>query len=80
MNANQLVEHIDLTPSWGDFGRIYGQLAVNGEQAAVNHLAPDFARAMAAAQAFSELFNELTDDQKARARSIMTLELRASGY
>lgn len=73
------VTTIDLTPTWGEWGNVYAQLAESGETKAVKRLHTDFARAMAACQAFNELQNTLSPEQLAIATATMNAELVKQG-
>jgi hypothetical protein len=69
------VEFIDMTPTWGEWGRIYARMAESGEGAAVRHLRPDFDKAMASCQALKALAGTLTDEQMALVARVMANEL-----
>lgn len=71
---------VDITPTWGEFGRIYASFAESGERKACRALRPDMARAMAAAQALRELRNTLMDSQQAVMARVMAAELGKAGY
>jgi hypothetical protein len=73
---NTQVIHVDIAPSWGEMGNIVRRLSAGGkEQAAMQKIWPDVARAFAAAEALSELMPSLNDDQKTTVSNALTREL-----
>lgn len=71
---------INVTPTWGEWGRIYRLLAESGECKALIALREDFARAMASCAALSDITTTLTDTQAARVSVIMEIELTKQGF
>lgn len=81
MSQNQAAAtSIDLTPTWGEIGNLYRRLAETGEVAAITRMASEFAKAMAAAQALTDLLPSLTDDQTARMKQTIVAELTKQGF
>lgn len=74
------VGEIDITPTWGEWGRLYSAFAESGERKACRALREDFARAMAAAEVMRELRDTLTDEQQAIMARVMAAELGKAGY
>ena len=66
---------IDVTLTWGEFGRLYARLAESGELEAIRKLRPDLTKAMAAAQALLELGDTLTPRQRVLRDQVMHREL-----
>lgn len=81
-DAAQAERHdaIDVTPSWAEWGAVYRSFAESGEKAAVRQLREDFARAMAAADAFRALKGTLTDEQAAIAAKTVVAQATKQGY
>lgn len=71
---------IDMTPTWGEWGNIYRRFAESGEVQAIRSLKPDYAKAMAAAQALHEIRSTLTDEQAAIVAKTLSAELVKQGY
>ena len=71
---------INVTPTWGEWGRIYRLLAESGERMALVALREDFARAMASCTALNCITTTLTDQQAARVSEIMEIELTKQGF
>lgn len=71
---------IDITPTWGEWGRLYSALAESGERKACRALREDFARAMAAAEVMRELRDTFTDEQAAIVARVLCDELRKQGF
>lgn len=71
---------IDITPTWGEWANIYRRLAEHGETTAIRGLRPDFARAMAAAQALQAIQSKLPDDLNEIACQIVAEEMKKQGF
>ena len=71
---------ISVTPTWGEWGRIYRLFAESGERKALIALREDFARAMASCAALNGIATTLTDQQAARVAEIMVTELTKQGF
>lgn len=69
------IDQVDLTPSWGEVGRIVHRLAMSGERRALEAIWPDVQRAFASAQALNALMPGLSDEQLALASTVMVAEL-----
>ncbi len=69
----------DLTPTWGEWGNIFWRFAECGETKALQQLRKDFARAMAACQAFKVIEGALVEDQRAMANAVFEEELVKQG-
>ncbi len=80
MKANEAVETIDLTPTWGEWANLYRRLAESGEVKAVRLLGADLAKAMAAAQALQSITGTLSDEQRATVSKVMSVELAKQGF
>ena len=78
--SQEIPETIDFTPTWGEWANIYRRFAENGEAKACRELRPDFARAMAAAQALKEIRPTLTAAQAESVNKIIAAELKKQGY
>ena len=70
----------DVTPTWGEWGRIFYALALCGVRKSVESLHPDLARAFAAAQALSELYAVLSPDQVTHANAVIIREMEKQGF
>lgn len=70
---------VDITPTWGEWGRVYRSLAESGECHAIKELASDFAWGMAAAQALKTIRATLTEEQKAAVSRVIADELKKQG-
>lgn len=73
-------EMLDVTPTWGEFGKMYVRLAESQEVKAIRSLRPDVAKAMAAAETFKVLQATFTEEQHTIAVQTMTAELKKQGY
>lgn len=71
---------IDLTPTWGEFGKLYRTFAESGEAKAIKELRSELAKAMAAAQALQAIQSTLTDEQAVIVSKTMTAELTKQGF
>ncbi len=71
---------IDMTPTWGEWARIYQQLAESGERNALVHLRSDFARMAASAEALKAVMDVLDDKQLSIVSDTMTRELTKLGF
>lgn len=71
---------IDITPTWGEWGRLYSAFAESGERKVCRALREDFARAMAAAEVMRELRDTFTDEQAAIVARVLCDELRKQGF
>ena len=67
-------ETIDMTPTWGEIGQLMIRLALSKETKAFKAGQSEVARAFAMAQAYTVLYNELTPEQRQRARAIIERE------
>jgi hypothetical protein len=72
--------HIDLTPTWGQWGNIFYRFAVSGERKPLELLHPDFAKAMSAVQAFHALQDSLTPEQAEKAEAVFRAEMAKQGF
>lgn len=70
---------IDLTPTWGEWGNIFYQMALSGKRSSLEALHPDMAKAFAAAAAFVAIKDSLTDEQRIQANSVLEAEMRKQG-
>lgn len=73
------ITHINLAPTWGEFGRIFLRLAETGETGACRKLAIDAKKAFAAAATFNEIVKLLTPEQSQVASKILRQELEKLG-
>lgn len=73
-------EMIDVTPTWGEFGRMYVHLAESQEVKVIRGLRPEVAKAMAAAEALKAVQSTFTEEQHRLASKVMTAELKKQGY
>lgn len=71
---------IDLSMTWGGWGNIYRRFAESGETKAIRHLREDFAKAMAAAEAFRSIQDTLSEEQKKTAGEVMVREIGKQGF
>lgn len=71
---------IDLTPTWGEVGMLFIRLALSQEVKALEHMRPEIAKAMAAAQALTAIRATLSDEQKEVVSKTLTAELAKQGY
>ncbi|OIQ72192.1 hypothetical protein GALL_461880 [mine drainage metagenome] len=78
--AVHAVETIDLTPSWGEWGNLYRRFAESGEAKAIKMLRPDFAKAMASAEAFKAIQKTLSDEQQKIVADVLARELGKQGH
>jgi hypothetical protein len=62
---------IYLTPSWQAIGSIFYRLAVSNEVRALESGKGEWDRAFGMAEALSKLWGELTDEQRAKALTII---------
>ncbi|EGQ60818.1 hypothetical protein GGI1_02807 [Acidithiobacillus sp. GGI-221] len=73
-------EMIDVTPTWGEFGRMYVHLAESQEVKVIRGLRSEIAKAMAAAEALKAVQGTFTEEQCSLAARVMTNELKKQGY
>lgn len=71
---------IDLTPTWGEVGLLFMRLALSAEVKALEHMRPEIAKAMAAAQALTVIRATLTEAQNEVVSKTLTAELAKQGY
>jgi methanogenic corrinoid protein MtbC1 len=71
---------IDITPTWGEFGKIYVAMAESKEVKVIRGLRPEVAKAMAAAEALKVVQTTFTEEQHDLAASIIAKELKKQGY
>lgn len=71
---------IDLTPTWGEIGNIIWRFATSNEQAALEHMHSELARAFAMAEVFAKIHTSLTEEQKDQASKILCEELVKQGF
>lgn len=71
---------IDMTPTWGEIGNVYRRLVESRETKAAKAMAPEIAKALAAAQALTAIEHTLTADQAAQVRHVMVAELAKQGF
>ena len=77
-----VMQMIDLAPTWGEFGLVYARLAESGEVDAVRAMRSDVLRAFAAAQTLSALAasnHPLTNEQMDIVSMTLLSELRKLG-
>lgn len=67
MPALRESEYIDVTPTWGEVGKIYLKLADSGDRQALADMKPNAKRAFLAATGYQALVKTLTEEQKALA-------------
>ncbi|WP_163057118.1 hypothetical protein [Acidithiobacillus ferrooxidans] len=75
-----MLEKIDVTPTWGEFGRMYTRLAESQEVKAIRELRSEVAKAMAAAEALKAVQQSFTEEQHSIAANVMAVELTKQGY
>jgi hypothetical protein len=73
-------ETIDLTPTWGQWGKIFFLFACCGERTRIEGMKPDFAKAMSAAQAFHAVQGSLTPEQTEKAQRTFHAEMAKQGF
>ena len=71
---------IDLTPTWGEIGRIYLQLVQDGNQAPLEGMRTEVARAFAFAQFVTEVHSVLPEVLKNKLSEVVCRELTKMGY
>lgn len=71
---------IDMTPTWGEIGLLFMRLAPSDERRAVEAMRSEVARAMAAAQALSQIMPTLSDEQARVVSTTMVSELKKQGF
>lgn len=74
------VKTIDMTPTWGEVGLMYVRLAESKEVKAITQMRSEIARAMAMAQAFKNISETLTGEQKESAGKTIRIELAKQGF
>jgi len=72
--------YIDVTPSWGQWGNTFYNLAATGERKPVRILRRDFARAMSMAEALNALMESLSGEQHETVVSVMQSEMKKQGF
>lgn len=75
MDNNPSFNTIDLTPSWGEVGKLYFRLVESGETAAARAMRPDIAKALAAAEALRAVMDTLSEAQMTIVTRTMNDEL-----
>ncbi len=75
-----MLKTIDITPTWGEFGGIYVNLAESKQVDVIRGLRPEVAKAMAAAEALKVVQLTFTEDQHRLVSSIISKELKKQGY
>ena len=71
---------IDLTPTWGEIGRLFCNLAKSNEQEALRHILPEAARAFALAEGMKAVYDDLPLGLKDKVSKIVSVELNKQGY
>ncbi len=71
---------IDMTPTWGEIGLLFMRLALSDERKAVTAMRSELARAMAAAQALTQIESTLTDEQYRTVSETIRCELTKQGF
>ena len=71
---------IDMTPTWGENGLLFMRLALSDERRAVEAMRSEVARAMAAAQALSQIMPTLSEEQARVVSTTMVSELKKQGF
>lgn len=71
---------IDLTPTWGEIGRLFCNLAKSNEQEALRHILPEAARAFALAEGMKAVYDDLPLDLKDKVSNIVSAELKKQGH
>ncbi|EIJ6113779.1 hypothetical protein LJJ21_004742 [Salmonella enterica] len=74
------MQTIDLTPTWGEIGNLYAQLAESGETKAIAAMRSEIARAFAASQALTAIKDDLPAELWARACSVIAEEMAKQGF
>ncbi len=74
------VRTIDLTPTWGEIGKLVCTLAKSSEQAALEAIWPEAARAFALAAGLKAIYDELPWELKAKANAVVGIEMNKQGY
>jgi hypothetical protein len=74
------VTTVDVTPTWGEIGRIYENLAKTSEHKALEPLHREKSRAFAMAQGLSVIWGTLTPGQQKLANDAMEDDMRVQGY
>lgn len=69
-----------MTPTWGEIGLLFMRLAPSDERRAVEAMRSEVARAMAAAQALSQIMPTLSDEQARVVSTTMVSELKKQGF
>lgn len=80
MTKQAQVGTIDLTPTWGEVGNIIRRLIQGGQVAAIEQMDADIARAFAAAQALQAIQEELPDNLREIACSVVDAEMTKQGH
>lgn len=70
---------VDITPTWGDIGNLFMRLALSSELQVIENMRPEFARAMACAQALAVIEDTLTDEQMAMVANTVQREMAKQG-
>ncbi|MFC3715192.1 hypothetical protein ACFONC_03380 [Luteimonas soli] len=71
---------IDMTPTWGEIGNVFRRFVESRETKAAMAMAPEIAKALAAAQALTAIQPTLTPDQATQVRHVMAVELAKQGF
>lgn len=71
---------IDITPTWGEIGRLMSLLIRGKEWRALDAARPEIARAFAMAEAIKELRPSLTEAQLQTLARTVAAELTKQGY
>lgn len=79
-NGQDALKAIDITPTWGEIGLLFMRLALSDERRAVEAMRSEIARAMAAAQALSQILATLNDEQARIVSKTMVGELKKQGF
>ena len=74
------VETTDITPTLGLAGNVYNRFAESGKRKAADSKRKHIAKAMASAQALSELLPWLSEIQKIKVAVCIARELTMMGY
>jgi hypothetical protein len=69
-----------MTPTWGEIGLLFMRLALSDERRAVEAMRSEVARAMAAAQALSQIMPTLSEEQARVVSTTMVSELKKQGF
>ena len=70
---------IDMTPTWGEWGNLFYQFALLGEEAVLKNMHPDMAKAFAFAEAFKAINASLSHEQILKAEAVIEAELQKQG-